>query len=104
MASARLETLQGFVADNPEDAFARYGLAQELAKLGRLQDALAEFERLLERHPDYQAGYYHAGQTLVRLGRRDDARRMFEAGVAASGRTGDLHARSELEAALQELS
>lgn len=89
---------------SPDDAFVRYGLAQELVKADRLDDALEQFERILAANPDYQAAYYHAGKTLERLGRSDDARAMYDRGVAASHRNGDLHARSELEAALSELA
>lgn len=91
------------IETDPSNTFARYGLAQEYAKSGNNEQALAEFNAILESTPDYQAAYYHAGKTLERLGRKDDARTMYERGVGASQRTGDAHARSELEAALEEL-
>ncbi len=88
---------------DPSNAFARYGLAQEYAKAGDDERALAEFQAILDSNPDYQAAYYHAGKALERLGRKRAARAMYGHGVAASLRTGDAHARSELEAALEEL-
>lgn len=99
----RIAALRSMLAADPSNAFARYGLAQEHVKAGEDERALAEFRAVLEANPDYQAAYYHAGKALERLGRKEDARAMYERGVETSRRSGDLHARSELEAALEEL-
>jgi tetratricopeptide (TPR) repeat protein len=104
MESARSAKLKQFLEANPSDCFVRYGLAQEYAKSGDLESAIAEYSKILEINPDYQAAYYHAGQTYKKLGRDDDARRVYRLGIETSLRTGDLHARGELEAALAELS
>ena len=45
------------VAQNPADAFARYGLAMELVNSGQMESAVAEFRALLEHNPNYAAGY-----------------------------------------------
>jgi len=103
MASNRLEVLKTMVSANPEDSFARYGLAMEYVRRGQLQLAAAEFHTLLERDDRYAAGYYHGGQTMEKLGRLEDARRMYEKGIEVTGRTGDAHTRSELQAALDLL-
>ncbi|MBI1357588.1 MAG: tetratricopeptide repeat protein [Acidobacteria bacterium] len=103
MDSSRLEKLKAFLEANPDDCFVRYGLAQEYVKQGALEEAIAEFQRILETNPDYQAAYYHAGKTFQKLGRTEQAREVYQKGVETSLRTGDLHARSELEAALGDL-
>ena len=54
---SRLQMLAQFLEQNPGDAFARYGLAMEYSKAGETEQALAEFKRLLELHPDYTNGY-----------------------------------------------
>lgn len=100
----RLEMLSAFVAQNPKDAFARYGLAMEYANSGQTETALSEFGKLLEINPDYTAGYQMAGQTLLRAGRNDEAREMLKNGVASAQRTGNRHAQSEMEAMLDELA
>ena len=103
MATNRMEVLRNMVAQNPRDSFARYGLAMEYVKSGSLEQAVAEFRALLDHNPDYAAAYFHGGQALEKLGRLDDARAMYEQGVQVTSRTGDAHARSELQAALDML-
>ena len=59
---SRREMLEGFVQSNPSDAFARYGLALECAKLGDDAAASEHFRQLLAAHPEYIAGYFQFGQ------------------------------------------
>jgi hypothetical protein len=54
-------------------------------------------------NPNYSAAYFHGGQTLEKLDRIDEARVMYQAGIEASGRAGDLHTKSEIQAALDLL-
>ena len=61
--------LSEILSQNPNDAFARYGLAMEYSKAGEVDRALGEFNQLLSVHPDYTAGYFMAAQTLVQAGR-----------------------------------
>jgi tetratricopeptide (TPR) repeat protein len=103
MANTRLETLKSMLELNPNDAFARYGLAMEYKNSADYEAAMREFHALIEVHPDYPAGYFHGGQTLERMGRTDDARAMYSAGVDAAARKGDGHAQSEMQAALDLL-
>ena len=98
-----MEVLKAMVAQNPTDAFARYGLAMELVKTGALEDAVAEFHALLEHNPNYAAAYFHGGQVLEKVGNLEQARALYEKGIEVTARTGDQHARSELQAALDML-
>lgn len=102
--SARRAMLEKFVAANPNDAFARYGLAMECASSGDPDAAVEHYEQLLAAHPDYVAGYFHYGQLLARLARTEEARRILSVGAAAAQKAGDLHARDEMEAALKSVS
>jgi Flp pilus assembly protein TadD len=98
-----MEVLKAMVAQNPADAFARYGLAMELVKTGQLESGVAEFRALLEHNPNYAAAYFHGGQALEKMGDVEQARRLYEKGIEVTGRTGDQHTRSELQAALDML-
>ena len=95
--------LNEILAQNPTDAFARYGLAMDYAGRGETETALAEFARLLEEHPDYTAGYFMAAQTLARAERSDEAKVRLAQGIASARRTGNNHALSEMQAMLDEL-
>lgn len=99
----RLAMLQDFLKDNPGDAFARYGLALEYVKAGDIDAGLREFKTLLEKNPDYTAGYQMAGQTLASASRTEEAIKMLSDGIACARRTGNNHAMSEMETLLQEL-
>jgi Tfp pilus assembly protein PilF len=99
----RIEILQSMVTNNPADAFSRYGLAMEYLNSGKLETAVEEFRTLLEHNPNYAAGYFHGGQTLEKLGRIDDAKALYRKGIEITAAKGDLHTRSELQAALDML-
>jgi predicted Zn-dependent protease len=99
----KIAMLTEILAQNPGDAFARYGLAMEHANQGQTDASLAEFDRLLSTHPDYTAGYFMAAQTLVKAGRTDAAKARLEQGISSAQRTGNQHARGEMEALLEEL-
>jgi predicted Zn-dependent protease len=99
----KVAMLNEILAQNPADAFARYGLAMEYAGRGETEPALAEFARLLEEHPDYTAGYFMAAQTLAKEERLDEARARLTQGIASARRTGNQHALSEMQAMLDDL-
>jgi len=99
----RRQMLEEFVAAKPSDAFARYGLAMECANAGDVSAADEHFKALLSSHPEYVAGYFQYGQFLAKAGRTDEARSALNAGIATAQRSGDEHARSEMEAALADL-
>jgi cytochrome c-type biogenesis protein CcmH/NrfG len=48
----RIAALNDILTQNPNDTFARYGLAMEYSKQGDLDRALAEFSILLKTNPD----------------------------------------------------
>lgn len=100
----RISALNEILTQNPKDTFARYGLAMEYSKQGDLDRALAEFSILLKSNPDYVPGYFMAAQTMVRADRAAEAKAMLADGIATARRTGNLHAQSEMEALLGELS
>src|ERR1700687_6002938 len=99
----RIALLTEVLAQNPSDAFARYGLAMEYSNAGEVERALEEFGRLLATHPDYTAGYFMAAQTLAKAERTEEARKMLADGIASAKKTGNAHAPSEMERMLYEL-
>jgi predicted Zn-dependent protease len=99
----RLEAFRKFVQARPDDPFTRYALAMHLRSMGRLDEAVLAFAELTARAPDYIPTWLMLGQTLEAAGRGGEAATAYQDGMAAATRRQDLHARGELEAALESL-
>jgi tetratricopeptide (TPR) repeat protein len=103
MATNRLEILQQMLQADPNNSFARYGLAMEYARTGDYRTAVDEFRTLLAADAGYAAAYFHYGQALEKLGDLEAAKRAYEQGIQVTTAKGDNHTRAELEAALSLL-
>ena len=99
----RIAALSEILEQDPNDAFARYGLAMEYSKSGEVDRAMEEFGKLLSAHPDYTAGYFMAAQTLAGAKRIEEAKKLLVEGIQSAVRTGNAHAQSEMTAMLDEL-
>jgi predicted Zn-dependent protease len=100
----RIALLSQVVEQNPDDAFARYGLAMAHLSEGRTDAALAEFDTLIQHNPDYVPAYQMSAQTLAKFGRSDEAVQRLRHGIAMAIRHGNAHAASEMQALLDDLS
>ncbi len=100
----RIATFKTFIERTPTDPFPRYGLAMEHKTRGELAEAWTVFSDLMTEFPNYVATYLMAGGTLVALDRRPDAVAVYQRGIEAATRSGDAHARRELESALAEIT
>jgi predicted Zn-dependent protease len=103
VSNKRLAFLEKAVVDKSGDPFAWYGLAVEYGNVGRHDDSLRTFTTLRGSHPDYVPMYLACGQMLQTAGRTAEAREWFEAGMAATTKAGNSHARATLESALASL-
>jgi hypothetical protein len=100
--TTRREFLEETLRQDPDNTFAQYGLAMELAKSEPVA-AWTHFEYLLLHHPEYSATYYQAGMFLAKQGRLDEARKVLAAGVEVTRGQGKQHAQAELQGALDDL-
>lgn len=100
----RLAAFQKFAAARPDDPFTRYALAMQYRSMGRLAEAVGEFQELGRRTPDYVPTWLMLGQSLEALERGAEAARAYRDGIAAATRQSNHHARSELEEALGQLA
>jgi predicted Zn-dependent protease len=96
----RIAMLEGFVAQRPDDPFPRYGLAMELTRVGRVDDALAAFAALVARLPDYLPTYLMYGNALAAAGRGGEAAAIYRRGIDLARSKGDGKTLGELEGAL----
>ncbi|MBZ0204507.1 MAG: tetratricopeptide repeat protein [Ignavibacteria bacterium] len=103
MEKTRLENLKELLAIDPQDSFARYALGLEYAALNEPQSAMETFEELRALDPNYVATYYQLGKVYEMLGSEDEAKKVYEKGVYIAASQSDMHTKSELEQAINEL-
>lgn len=103
MTTTRLDTFRQMVARNPENALARFGLANEALKAELWQEAAAQLQAYLAAFDDEGNGWGRLAEALHRLGRTDEARAALEQGIAASRRFGHPGMASEFEMQLDEM-
>jgi predicted Zn-dependent protease len=98
----RMAQIEALLADDPADAFLRYGLAMEYASAG---DDAAAAEHLLQLVGDnpYVPAYLIGGQILNRLNRVDEACSLLKQGIAAAREQGNAHAEGEMAGLLASM-
>lgn len=99
----RRQKLEEFIAQNPDDAFSRYGIALECLRENDLAGAELHFKALLQANPDYVPAYQMYAQALAQHNRTAEAKTLLNSGIAAATRQGNQHARSEMEGLLTQL-
>ncbi|MGA9061127.1 MAG: hypothetical protein WB341_05595 [Terracidiphilus sp.] len=99
----KIAGLREILAADPQNSFARYGIAMELASRGDTAAALAEFDTLLANDPDYTPGYFMSAQTLAGAGRKPEAIERLKIGISCAAHDGKSHALNEMQAMLDEL-
>ena len=103
MSVNKVDAFKEILAQSPDDAFARYGLAMEYRQRGEGDLALEQFDELQKRHPDYTAGHQMAAQTLLANGKIQEAEQRLQIGIASARRTRNQHALAEMEGMLNDL-
>jgi predicted Zn-dependent protease len=104
MSVDKVAAFTEILAQDPGNAFARYGLAIEYTQRGETALAMEQFDALEKLHPDYTAGYQMAAQTLMASGDTQQAESRLRAGIESARRTGNQHALSEMQGMLEELA
>ena len=94
----RRQRIEEMLAEDPNDAFLRYGLAMEMVGAGDDGGAASCLEELLKIDATYVPAYQQCGQCLLRLGRVEEAREVLRAGVAKARALGNVHAAEEMMA------
>jgi tetratricopeptide (TPR) repeat protein len=102
--NVRINKIQAFLAQNPNDLFLNHALALEYIKLGSDNEALLHFNKNKAFDPNYVATYYHLGKLLERMGTTEQAIATFEEGMRIAKAQKDQHAYNELQAAYEDLA
>jgi predicted Zn-dependent protease len=104
MAEARIELFKKMLKDDPGNTAVRFGLANDLFKLERFEEAAAELLLYLNEADDQGAAYGKLAQSLERLGRIDEARAAYQQGIAAANRHNHPGMAQDFEMALEDLN
>ena len=96
---SRLEQLQAFLKESPDDPFILFALAKEYEKQGDDDHTKQYFLQLTREHPKYVGTYYHLGKWYERQNAVEDALKTYEKGMTVARQQGDQHALGELAAA-----
>jgi Tfp pilus assembly protein PilF len=99
----RKQQIEEMLAEDPSDPFLRYGLAMEHISAGADADAVRCLDDLLAAAPDYVPAYLQLAQAHMRLGQSELARGVLNRGITAAARSGEEHARQEMEGFLAGL-
>jgi predicted Zn-dependent protease len=103
MAESRIEVFRKMLVSDAGNTAVRFGLANELLKLERYDEAVTELETYLRQADDQGNAYGKLAQALERLGRTDEARAAYEQGIVAANRHGHPGMAQEFQLALDEL-
>ena len=96
MDNWRIDHLKELLANDPNDEFVLYAIAQEYLKYEYVEEALEYFLKLKEKNPDYVGLYYHLGGLYKDIEEPDKATETYAEGIAIARKLGDQHALSEL--------
>jgi tetratricopeptide (TPR) repeat protein len=100
--SDRLLKLRALLEAEPDDGFLLYGVAQELHKLARFDEAAGFYDRAIAVDPKECYAFFHKAKALEQAGRREDAAAALRAGLVRARAVGDRKAASEIEGYLDE--
>jgi predicted Zn-dependent protease len=95
--------MRAMVARTPDNALARFGLANELLKAREWAEAAEQLEQYLARYDDEGNGWGRLAEAYLALGRTDDARTAWERGIAAATRFGHPSMAAEFEGRMDEI-
>lgn len=99
----RIEKLEEFLKQNPNDSFLKHALALEYIKMGDDEAAEKHFLEILENEPNYVGSYYHLAKLYERNNKTEKAIDWYKKGMYEAKKAGDNHALNELRMALEEL-
>lgn len=96
----RIEQLEQFLKETPQDPFLHYALTMEYLKQGDIVRTRAGFENLVSTYPNYVGTYYHFGKFLEKIGDKSLAEDIYGQGIIVAKNARNMHAMGELQGAL----
>jgi thioredoxin-like negative regulator of GroEL len=101
--SPRRLMLETSLAEDPADAFLRYGLAVQCLREGDSEEGRQRLLALVADHPDDTvAAHQQLGQSYLEAGELEEARAILGKGIALANKRGDWHAAGEMQGLLDQ--
>lgn len=101
--SVRLNILENYLKEDPNDEFLRYALALEYKSLERIEESYEQFKILEGEHSEYLPMYYMAGKTAEALQIFQEALSWYSKGMELAIQLGNAHTLKELKGAYEML-
>ena len=102
MNNTRIQILEQYTKEEPNDPFNWYALANEYITEDP-QKSLAYFEKLLKDFPDYLGTYYQAGKLYFAFKDIEKSKAIFELGIQLALKQNNSKTLNELRGALNEI-
>jgi Flp pilus assembly protein TadD len=102
MQNDRIAALQQMIERSPDDARLHFGLALELEKLERWDDAVTQLRRYLVLSDDEGNAWGRLGHALRQLGRDEEARGAYTRGIETARAHGHPSMAAEFEDVLAD--
>jgi tetratricopeptide (TPR) repeat protein len=80
-----------YVAEDPDSYIAHVNLGVVLARAGKSEEAVRQFEQTIRLKPDYAQAYYNLGGAFAQLGRNEEAIKQFEQAVRLKPNDAEAH-------------
>ncbi len=97
------ENLQLMLERGQDSPLLRYSLGRECLKAGDLLAAIDHLRQAVEQNPGYSAAWKALGEAHARAGSPDRAAEIYERGIAAAQKSGDIQAAREMGVFLKRL-
>jgi Tfp pilus assembly protein PilF len=98
---SRVNLLESYLKEDPEDPFNHYALALEYLKTDAPR-AMKHFEKLLADHPAYLPTYYPFAHLLIEMKNPGRGEQVFQLGIEKARQAGDAKTLRELQAAYND--
>jgi len=97
------DNLQLMLEHGQDSPLLRYSLGLECLKAGDLLAAIDHLRQAVERNPGYSAAWKALGEAHAGAGSPERAAEIYELGIAAARKSGDIQAAKEMSVFLKRL-
>jgi len=101
--NSKLQQLESFIKETPNDPFLVYAIGLEYQKINDLDKTRQYFNQLVENFPDYLGVYYRYAALEVELNNIDKAKTLYKKGIEVAKSQNNHKTLAELKGALMNL-